>query len=114
MGGIILMISLDIIFVIISITLLRGKGSFLIAGYNTATEEEKRKYNETKLCKAMGICTLVVSIMLGILTFNIYQLETSNLTENSVIPFVWIFVIVIILDVIVTNIYIIKKCKHKR
>lgn len=32
----------------ISLVLLMGKGAFLIAGYNTASEKEKRKYNEKK------------------------------------------------------------------
>ena len=32
------------IFVVISIVLLSGHGSSLIAGYNTATKEEKSKY----------------------------------------------------------------------
>ena len=36
---------ISIIFLIISILLLMGKGSFLIAGYNTASEKEKAKYN---------------------------------------------------------------------
>ncbi|MBU5269533.1 DUF3784 domain-containing protein [Clostridium cochlearium] len=34
------------IFAILSITLLLGKGSFLIAGYNTSSKEEKEQYME--------------------------------------------------------------------
>lgn len=36
------------ILTIMSITLLWGHGSWLIAGYNTASKEEKAKYNEKK------------------------------------------------------------------
>lgn len=36
------------------LVLRAGKGAFLIAGYNTATEEEKEKTDEKKLCKAVG------------------------------------------------------------
>ena len=42
---------ISIIFLIISILLLMGKGSFLIAGYNTASEKEKSNYNEKKLVR---------------------------------------------------------------
>ena len=37
-----------------SIVFSRGKGTSLIAGYNTASPEEKAKYDEKKLCKAMS------------------------------------------------------------
>ena len=32
----------------------RGKGAFLIAGYNTASQKEKAKYDEKALCRFMG------------------------------------------------------------
>lgn len=31
-----------------------GRGAFLIAGYNTASKEEKEKIDEKKLCKYVG------------------------------------------------------------
>lgn len=37
-----------IILSIISVVLSSGHGSWLIAGYNTASQEEKEKYNEKK------------------------------------------------------------------
>ena len=37
------------IFAVLSITLLSGHGSWFISGYNTATKEEKEKYDEKKL-----------------------------------------------------------------
>ena len=40
-----LFIGLDLLLLVISIVLLCGRGSWLIAGYNTASEEEKRQYN---------------------------------------------------------------------
>ena len=58
-----------IIFAIMSVIFLCGKGGFLIAGYNTANKEEKAKYDEKKLCRVMGIGTLLMtlSIVLGII-----------------------------------------------
>ena len=40
-----------VIFAVFSIILLSGHGSWLISGYNTASKEEKAKYNEKKLCR---------------------------------------------------------------
>lgn len=39
---------------ILGILFLNGKGSFLIAGYNTASKAEKEKIDEKKLCKYVG------------------------------------------------------------
>ena len=52
----------------LSIPLLMGKGSWLISGYNTASKEEKEKYNERKLCKAMGIMCAIIGIITLIYT----------------------------------------------
>lgn len=37
--------------VILGIVFSKGKGSSLIAGYNTAGPEEKKKYDEKALCR---------------------------------------------------------------
>ncbi|MDK2966743.1 DUF3784 domain-containing protein [Lacrimispora sp.] len=42
------MVAVWIIFIlllVLSAVLLTGRGSFLIAGYNTSSQEEKEKYN---------------------------------------------------------------------
>ena len=41
-------------FLVLGVVFSRGKGTSLIAGYNTASPEEKAKYDEKKLCKAMS------------------------------------------------------------
>lgn len=38
-----------------------GKGAMLIAGYNMKSDEEKAKYNERALCKAMAIIMFIVA-----------------------------------------------------
>ncbi|PAQ13496.1 hypothetical protein CD798_15530 [Bacillaceae bacterium SAOS 7] len=48
-------------FLIFAIALSKGKGAFLLAGYNTMPEHKKEKYNEAELCQFMskimyGIC----------------------------------------------------------
>ncbi|MGM8214826.1 DUF3784 domain-containing protein [Bacillaceae bacterium W0354] len=42
------------LFIVLGIFLINGKGSFLIAGYNTMPPEEKEKYDTVALCQFMG------------------------------------------------------------
>lgn len=42
------------IFVLLGTTFSLGKGAGLIAGYNTASAENKAKYDKIKLCRFMG------------------------------------------------------------
>lgn len=58
-----------VIFLFFSIMFLNGKGAMLIAGYNTLDEEERAKYDEKALCKAVG--KLILSIC-GAMLFFIY------------------------------------------
>lgn len=39
---------------ILSAALLSGHGKWLIAGYNTASEKEREKYDAKKLCRTVG------------------------------------------------------------
>lgn len=80
------------IFVVISIILLSGHGSWLISGYNTASKEEKAKYNEKKLCRTMGIGMSVIAILLLIM----------GVFEN-ILPafFVYIALGIILADVVI-------------
>ena len=41
-------------FFLLGVMFAVGKGTGLIAGYNTATAEEKANYDKKKLCKAMS------------------------------------------------------------
>lgn len=47
-----------------TITFLSGHGASLIAGYNTATEAEKRTVDEKKLLRVMGVGMLVVTVVI--------------------------------------------------
>lgn len=58
---------------VISIVLLLGKGSFLIAGYNLLPKEKKQKYNAKILCRVVGCGTSVIAVILGIAAF--YRFE---------------------------------------
>lgn len=53
-----------IIFAVLAFTFFRGKGGWLIAGYNTMTNEEKEKYDYKRLCRVMGCCMAVIDALL--------------------------------------------------
>ena len=42
------------LFVLLGVIFALGKGAGLIAGYNTASAQEKEKYDVKKLCKSMS------------------------------------------------------------
>lgn len=55
-GAIVFVILIIVIFIVFGIILSLGKWSFLIAGFNTMTKEEKEKYDVISLCKFWGKC----------------------------------------------------------
>lgn len=81
-----------IILAILSIVLISGHGSWFISGYNTASKEEKEKYNEKKLCRTMGIGMSIIAILLLIM----------ELLE-SILPafFIYVSLGIILVDVVV-------------
>ena len=54
MGALIVHLALSLLLCILGLVIFLGKGSFLIAGYNTASPREKAKYDERALCRAVG------------------------------------------------------------
>ena len=77
------------LFAVLSILLLSGRGSGLIAGYNTASKKEKEKYNKKKLCHTAGSGLAVISVLIFVTTL-----------FEKVLPddFVYILLGVIIID----------------
>lgn len=69
-----------VIFAVLSIILLSGHGSWFISGYNTASKEEKEKYDEKKLCRTMGLGMSIIAILL----------LTMGLLENILPAFLYI------------------------
>ncbi|MDR2204131.1 MAG: DUF3784 domain-containing protein [Nitrososphaerota archaeon] len=56
--------SIIVLFLVMAAFLLKGKGSFLIAGYNTMSKTEQAKYDEKALCRLTGILLLVFSFIM--------------------------------------------------
>ncbi len=68
------------LFVLITISLLSGKGAWLIAGYNTMSKEEKDRYDKEKLSKLVGVLLLFIDVEL--LVMNIVM-NTSYGTQHE-------------------------------
>lgn len=68
---------------IATIVLLSGHGGILIAGYNTASEEEKAAYDEKKLCRIIGAGFFMIEV--GLIGLMIVQ-------DLSIISVVLIFI----------------------
>ena len=51
-----------ILFIVLAVVFLMGKGDKLIAGYNTASEEEKRKVDIHRLRIIMAIVSVITAV----------------------------------------------------
>ena len=96
---------------ILSILLFNGKASMLLAGYNTMSDKEKARYDKKKLCRSSSIVIFIVSIMLFIMEFLGYRVESGQMVEKEMLPFAVIFIIVILASVFFNIYYSNKKCK---
>lgn len=72
MTGVIINLLLVIPFLIMAYMLSRGKGAFLIAGYNTMPKEGKAKYDELALCKFMS--KVLYGISFSLVLFSLSEL----------------------------------------
>ena len=83
MVELVVFIGIGALLVIMGIVLLTGRGSFLLAGYNTMSKEKKAKYDAKALCKFMG----KIITPIGILFFGF-------LIEGIESWFTWVFLAV--------------------
>ena len=86
---------------IMGIVVLMGKGDKLIAGYNTASEKEKEKYNIHRLRFVVGVVLLAVAFLMPLLL-----LKVGNVFKGL---FSGIVVILSIAAVILANTWAKKK-----
>lgn len=86
---------LVILFLILGIVMLTGKGSFLVAGYNTMSEEKKKRYNEKRITQAVGVVALLASGY-------IYVMENMKVSEGLLNI---IFIVMTLLIVVLINVH---------
>ncbi|HLR61957.1 MAG TPA: DUF3784 domain-containing protein [Lentibacillus sp.] len=78
-------IMIILLFAVLGITLSNGNGSFLIAGFNTKSREDKEKYDTVALCKFMGKVMFVLS-------FSMVLWVVSEMSEIK-----WLFTVGLVL-----------------
>ena len=76
---------------VISIILLSGHGSTLIAGYNTTSKKEKERIDQKKLCRIVGAGLLPIAVLVLIMAIFLDTLPSF---------FVYIFVFFTLLDAV--------------
>ena len=104
----------DLLLLALSVYLLTGRGGMLIAGYNTSSDEEKKKYDEKKLCRSMGVTMLIITLGMGALTTVTYFVEieklwTEAVLENAAYLFCGLVLAVVAAEIIYGN----TRCKRK-
>jgi len=57
-----------LLFLILAIVFLMGKGDMLIAGYNTAPEEERKKFNIQRLRILMAIVCVISAVFCWVMS----------------------------------------------
>ena len=92
----------SILFIVLAIILLMGKGDKLIAGYNTASEEERKKVDIKRLRIVMAILMVITAVFCAILPL-VDNNKTSQLAAAG------IFIAITIVGVIVANTWAKKK-----
>jgi hypothetical protein len=92
----------SILFIVLAIILLMGKGDKLIAGYNTASEEERKKVDIKRLRIVMAILMVITAVFCAILPL-VDNNKTSQLAATG------IFIAITIVGVIVANTWAKKK-----
>lgn len=115
MGGIVLIILwiVIVLFAIMGIALISGKGSWLVAGYNTMSKEEKANCDIKKISRAVGIFLLVVDMLMVILSV-ITQYAIKNNVDYIIDNVVWGFSFVVIVGCIILVIIIQKYDKNNK
>jgi len=74
---------------ILGIVILVGKGDKLIAGYNTGSEEDRKKYDVRRLRIIIGIMLILMAIASLLLLF-----DESIIAMLSFAPIVFVLIVV--------------------
>lgn len=92
----------SILFIVLAIILLMGKGDKLIAGYNTASEEERKKVDIKRLRIVMAVLMVITAIFCAIMPL------VGN-DKSSQLAAAGIFIAITIIGVIFANTWAKKK-----
>jgi hypothetical protein len=68
---------------IMGISLICGKGTWMISGYNTMSKEEKANCDIKKVSHAVGIFLLIIGVLMGMMNF-VTQYAVKNDVKNII------------------------------
>ena len=83
-----------ILFIVLAVVLLIGKGDNLIAGYNTASEDEKKKVDIQRLRQLMAVMMVITAAFCGCLPF-IGEDRQMALAASTIFVFITIIFIIL-------------------
>ena len=89
-----------IILAIFSIILLTGHGANLIAGYNTASKEEKDKYDAKKLSRVVGSGMAIIAVLVFVMGIFENVLPASFATISLIIVIIDIVIMLVIANTV--------------
>ena len=96
---------LILFFVILGIVLWRGKGAFLIAGYNTAKPSERAKYDEKALCRSVAVILFAIALSLVV--------SAVGIVYDEIIP-PWLGFVLMLAVALIGIVYVNTSKKVKR
>jgi len=91
-----------IVFLILAVIFLMGKGDKLIAGYNTLSEEERKEVNIHRLRILMAILCIITAGFCTLLSF-------IGKDRNSVLTATFFFILITFVFIILANTWAKKK-----
>lgn len=93
--GLIITGILGLAIIVGSIFLLMGKGSFLIAGYNTMPKEERDKYDKKGLSRFMGKILLPIGLLCPTIALaGIFNIHWLNYVDIGIILGLIVFALI--------------------
>ena len=95
MAGSVTLIVFSAVITVLSIFMLTGRGSFLIAGFNTMSSDEKARYNKKALCRLIGSVLLPTGLFMPFF-----------LIDSIIYWFVWAYCAVVIGTCVFVIIYV--------
>lgn len=96
-----------VVLLLVALLIRVGKGDKLIAGYNTASEKERAKYDVTRLRRVISWCLILITALLWLP--NLIRALTDHV--KPVVYFIWstLILIVVIVTLVLANTWAKKK-----
>jgi hypothetical protein len=97
----------SVIMLVLALIIWKGKGDKLIAGYNTASEQERAKYDVKRLRQVIAACLFAITILLWIPV--ICRALTGK--AKAIVYIIWslLILVVVIATLILANTWAKKK-----